>query len=112
MTLFLRAALTVESSCAETCSRNACVFVFRQYVLRFHVSDIDECGSSPCVNGATCNDNVHSYSCTCASGYGGDRCDRGTFLRFCAYLINTMEEVFMIRVNFLYIAFKMETIVI
>jgi hypothetical protein len=37
-------------------------------------SDIDECNSSPCANGAECADGVDSFSCACAAGYSGDTC--------------------------------------
>ena len=40
-------------------------------------SEINECDPSPCVNGATCHDQVNAYSCTCAAGYTGDRCEKG-----------------------------------
>lgn len=41
--------------------------------------DIDECSSSPCSNGGTCNDQVNEYSCTCASGYSGLGCAQGAY---------------------------------
>ena len=31
-------------------------------------TDIDECSSDPCQNGATCNDEVDGYTCECADG--------------------------------------------
>ncbi|XP_015198822.1 aggrecan core protein isoform X2 [Lepisosteus oculatus] len=37
--------------------------------------DIDECYSSPCVNGATCIDGIDSYKCLCLPSYGGDHCE-------------------------------------
>ncbi|XP_062998792.1 aggrecan core protein [Elgaria multicarinata webbii] len=37
--------------------------------------DIDECHSSPCLNGATCVDGVHTFTCLCLPSYGGDLCD-------------------------------------
>ena len=37
----------------------------------------DECASSPCQNGGTCNDGVREYSCTCADGYKGTNCETG-----------------------------------
>ena len=40
--------------------------------------DINECHTHPCLNGATCHDQVNGYSCTCASGYTGGRCETGT----------------------------------
>ena len=33
--------------------------------------NIDECESAPCVNGATCIDQLNSYECVCVPGYTG-----------------------------------------
>ncbi|KAI8509436.1 hypothetical protein Bbelb_132840 [Branchiostoma belcheri] len=38
-------------------------------------SDIDECASSPCLNGGTCSDGDNSYTCQCVTGYDGDNCE-------------------------------------
>lgn len=38
--------------------------------------NIDDCASSPCKNGATCDDHVSYYSCTCAPGWRGRNCDQ------------------------------------
>ena len=47
-------------------------------MLRFScVSDIEECASNPCVNDATCVDNVNGYTCDCAAGYTGTHCEQG-----------------------------------
>ena len=40
--------------------------------------DVDECVSSPCENGGTCNDGINSYTCYCLPGYEGDNCEIGT----------------------------------
>ena len=40
-------------------------------------AEINECSSSPCLNGATCTDLVNGYECTCPPGYGGDNCETG-----------------------------------
>ena len=45
----------------------------------FLISDINECDSNPCLNGATCVNNLNSYSCTCVPGYEGDQCETGVF---------------------------------
>ena len=38
------------------------------------VADIDECASSPCVNGGSCVDRVNKYRCNCPKGYTGGSC--------------------------------------
>ena len=48
------------------------VFVFNMIVCSS--TDVNECGSSPCQNGATCNDQVNKYRCTCVAGYAGTNC--------------------------------------
>ena len=40
-------------------------------------TDINECVSNPCENGATCNNEVNAFSCVCAEGYTGVSCATG-----------------------------------
>jgi hypothetical protein len=56
----------------------------------FWTTDIDDCTSNLCKNGATCNDGVNSYTCTCSPGYTGTYCDTGT----CNYLNVEHSHVF------------------
>ena len=35
------------------------------------LTEINECASNPCQNGATCVDVVHGFVCQCANGYEG-----------------------------------------
>lgn len=37
-------------------------------------TDIDECASTPCKNGATCQHGINSFNCTCLPGYKGADC--------------------------------------
>lgn len=37
-------------------------------------TNIDECASNPCLNGATCYDLVNGYRCACESAYTGRTC--------------------------------------
>ncbi|ELK18255.1 Aggrecan core protein [Pteropus alecto] len=37
--------------------------------------DLDECLSSPCLNGATCVDAIDSFTCLCLPSYRGDLCE-------------------------------------
>jgi Notch-like protein len=39
-------------------------------------TDIDECSTSPCVNG-NCMDEINGYICTCNPGYEGPDCEIG-----------------------------------
>jgi len=38
-------------------------------------TEIDECESTPCLNGATCEDLVNGYSCHCAANFYGTHCE-------------------------------------
>ena len=46
--------------------------------------DINECASTPCLNGGVCNNEVGKYSCDCtnAVGYVGKNCERGMAISF------------------------------
>ncbi|XP_071484069.1 uncharacterized protein [Diadema antillarum] len=37
--------------------------------------DIDDCLSSPCLNGGTCLDKLHAYQCICPRGFNGSLCE-------------------------------------
>ncbi|CAH3028258.1 unnamed protein product, partial [Porites evermanni] len=44
------------------------------YTDSYCTTDIDECLSQPCLNGATCTDLVNNYNCFCQTGYRGRNC--------------------------------------
>lgn len=50
-----------------------------KYVMLSFCSDIDDCDSGPCMNGATCTDKVNGYQCDCAPGYSGMNCDQSEY---------------------------------
>ena len=41
------------------------------------LTDINECASNPCKNGATCTNQQNAFSCTCAAGWTGTTCATG-----------------------------------
>ena len=42
-------------------------------------TELDECDSSPCKHGATCNDLLNDFTCDCLPGYAGSVCEAGEF---------------------------------
>ena len=48
--------------------------VFRLTLFCFY-SDIDECKPRPCMNEGVCTDQINAFSCSCAVGYKGSRCE-------------------------------------
>lgn len=54
-------------------------------------SEIDECSSGPCQNGAVCNDQLNSFTCDCAPGYTGTYCTEGKIIIcFILVVFNTL----------------------
>ena len=45
--------------------------------LRLYVLASNACDSTPCQNGATCEEAQGGYSCTCVAGFEGDDCETG-----------------------------------
>ena len=62
-------AYCVCFACSSTCLK---------HLLRRALSDIDDCVTALCLNGATCIDGVASYTCRCTPGKTGVACEIGT----------------------------------
>ena len=45
--------------------------------LHLFMSELVECASDPCMNGANCTDEIDGYTCQCANGYTGELCEFG-----------------------------------
>ena len=48
------------------------------FLLVFLVTEIDECGSNPCINDGTCVDGLATFTCLCPSHFAGVSCEIGT----------------------------------
>ena len=89
-------SLWLSNLCTRTSIIKHSVHILRiMFMLWFcsHISkydiglvDINECSSSPCLNGATCTDAVNSYTCACVAGYTGTHCETGDSLE-CSNLV-------------------------
>ena len=62
-----------------------------------YFTDIDDCVSNDCANGATCVDDTNQYSCTCAKGFTGKLCEsgkRGLYKYYiCVYVANQTHMI-------------------
>ena len=52
-------------------------------LLHIYNTDIDDCETTPCLNGGTCQDELNDFSCTCAVGFTGKDCSVG---KMCIHL--------------------------
>ena len=48
----------------------------------FFPAEILECASDPCLNDATCVEQVNGYECQCPEGFVGTNCETGNY-SFC-----------------------------
>lgn len=46
------------------------------YVGEHCETDVNDCQSSPCLNGGECTDLVNNYSCECKPGWEGKNCEQ------------------------------------
>ena len=52
-------------------------------LVTINVADLSECKSSPCHNGATCDEPaVGTYRCTCMAGFTGTVCAEGMLIHY------------------------------
>ncbi|KAB0338116.1 hypothetical protein FD754_024799, partial [Muntiacus muntjak] len=73
---------SLERECREElCSFEEAREIFRneERTKQFWVSynDGDQCASSPCQNGGSCEDQLQSYVCFCPDGFEGRNCETG-----------------------------------
>ncbi len=53
---------------------------------------IDQCLSNPCLNGSTCVDGNGEYTCICADGFEGTKCDIGKSLYRSFFTLYEMKK--------------------
>jgi hypothetical protein len=66
-----------------------CLFsIFEDKLIVPHLfSDVNDCASSPCKNGGSCEDQLNGYKCLCVDGYEGHDCQVGMLLLYkCTFL--------------------------
>lgn len=53
------------------------VLLLMTSLIRLHVPlpELDECISTPCLNGGICQDGLSSFNCACRDGYAGILCE-------------------------------------
>lgn len=59
--------------------------------------NINECASTPCQNGGTCEDGINAYTCTCPANYTGVNCDAGECLCIDMYIETSLVQTPLIR---------------
>ena len=52
-------------------------------------SEINECESDPCNNGASCVDEINAFRCICTLGFDGSTCENG----YCLIIIKELEYI-------------------
>ena len=61
-------------------------------LLYCELADINECDSDPCQHGATCDNQVNGFQCTCMPGYSGARCEVGE-IKFLFFIIQVIPQI-------------------
>lgn len=56
-----------------------CSFFVENFISYFF-PDINECASSPCLNGGVCKNEINQFACDCPSGTFGDLCYKGKIM--------------------------------
>ena len=51
------------------------LFQFCRFTGTNCLTNIDDCESEPCRNGATCTDKINGYTCSCVPGFTGSDCE-------------------------------------
>ena len=59
------------------------------------ITDVNECESSPCLNGASCIDLDNGYRCQCIEGWQGDTCHQGKIISAHCYYFKLCTNKFL-----------------
>ena len=74
----------IDECSSQPCVHGACIDGINEYTCTCNtgytgvncVSNIDDCLSDPCQNGATCKDGVNLYTCICTGTENGATCSK------------------------------------
>ena len=80
--------------------------VFNYFGSLYVISEIDECQSEPCMNGATCIDEVNAFECHCAPGFEGDFCEMGKILYLLPNMLYMVPITVFSRITYFYAMFQ------
>ncbi|XP_032888855.1 coagulation factor VII-like [Amblyraja radiata] len=100
---------SIERECfEEQCSREEAREVFEnesrteEFWIKF--TEGDQCSSSPCLNGGTCEDQLNRYQCWCTENFEGSNCEterirkikcifeNGHCMQFCTDVANSSRD--------------------
>lgn len=57
------------------------------------LAEVDECESSPCLNGGHCVNRVGNYTCVCLEPFVGQRCETGTCCCLCPGMTHARDSI-------------------
>lgn len=57
------------------------------------LAEVNECESSPCLNGGHCIDLVNNYTCVCLKPFVGQRCETGACSCLCPGMTHARDYV-------------------
>ena len=70
-----------------------CSKLMSRYIFCLFETEVLECASNPCQNGAPCTELINGYICECLPGWQGKDCDTGRDIHKYATQLNCVMKV-------------------